>query len=57
MNYYSWVFDSSEKSSVWDYFKKGALVEEQAKGRFSPERAMIVDMPPDLYLTLAEPIK
>lgn len=57
MNYYSWVFDSTEKSSVWDYFKKGALVEEQAKGRFSPERAMIVDMPPDLYLTLAEPIK
>lgn len=57
MNYYSWAFDSLKKKSVWDFFAKNAFTEEQAKGRFSPERAMIVDMSPDLFLALAEPIK
>jgi len=57
MNYYAWAFDSSAKQSVWDYFKKTAFTEEQAKGRFSPERAMIVEMSPDTYIALAEPIK
>lgn len=58
MNYYTWAFDSSEdRKSVWDYFEKNAFTEEQARGRHSPERAMIVDMSPDDYIALAEPIK
>jgi len=57
MNYYSWALDSSKDFSVWKYFEKNAFTEEQTKGRFSPERAMIVEMSPDDYIAFAEPIK